>query len=249
VKISKPFGTIFGLLALVTILSMTQAFGQTLSDVTISTGAGTSANASCVTLKNCYSPNPLTVASGTTVIWTNADKLSHTVTSGKVSDANAGSAFDSSLVKPGGSFQFTFIGAGTFDYFCSVHPWMTGKVIVENSLMKGTMGSPMLLAANSTSSSIGSLTGPNTTSTEAVAPSVNATTAPSSSPQSTAESQSTTSTPTYTAAGPSTSPTTASSINSSTMDTSGAQMAAWAAGIIIFSIVTGIGIWTAVRRR
>ncbi|MDE1844549.1 MAG: hypothetical protein KGI10_04380, partial [Thaumarchaeota archaeon] len=42
----------------------------------------------------------------------------------------AGSLFDSGLIKKGADFKFTFANAGTYDYFCTVHPWMTGQVIV-----------------------------------------------------------------------------------------------------------------------
>jgi len=127
---SKPFGALFGLLALVAILGVTPAFGQEASDVTITAGAGASASADCVAANNCFSPSPLTVAPGTTVTWTNNDKLSHTITSGKVSDNDSGSMFDSGLVKPGKTFQFTFANAGTVNYFCTVHPWMVGQVVV-----------------------------------------------------------------------------------------------------------------------
>ena len=101
------------------------------NQVSIVIGAGASASADCVAANNCYSPNQLTVSPGTTVTWTNNDKLSHTITSGKVSDNDAGSMFDSGLVKSGKTFQFTFANTGTINYFCTVHPWMTGQVIVE----------------------------------------------------------------------------------------------------------------------
>ncbi|MFI5416181.1 MAG: plastocyanin/azurin family copper-binding protein [Nitrososphaerales archaeon] len=128
---SKPFGAIFGLLALVAILGVAPAFGQGVtSDVTIVSGAGASASAACVTTNNCFSPSPLGVAPGTTVTWTNTDTVSHTITSGKMSDNDSGSMFDSGLVKPTKTFQFTFANAGTFNYFCTVHPWMVGQVIV-----------------------------------------------------------------------------------------------------------------------
>ncbi|MDE1817670.1 MAG: PEFG-CTERM sorting domain-containing protein, partial [Thaumarchaeota archaeon] len=56
---------------------------------------------------------------------------SHYVTSGQPSDNTTGTVFDSgNLIKPGGTYQFTFANAGTFNYFCTVHPWMTGQVIV-----------------------------------------------------------------------------------------------------------------------
>ena len=127
---SKPFGALFGLLALVAILGVAPAFGQTANEVDIQAGAGSSANAACVTTSNCFSPNPITVAPGTEVEWKNGDTVSHTVTSGKVTDDSAGSLFDSGLIKKGADFKFTFANAGTFDYFCTVHPWMTGQVIV-----------------------------------------------------------------------------------------------------------------------
>ena len=128
---SKPTGALFGVLTLVAILIVAPAFGQTANEIDIAQGAGSSANADCVTAKNCFSPNPITVAPGTEVEWKNTDtSASHTVTSGKVSDDNAGSLFDSGLIKKGADFKFTFTDAGTFDYFCTVHPWMTGKVIV-----------------------------------------------------------------------------------------------------------------------
>jgi predicted secreted protein with PEFG-CTERM motif len=127
---SKPFGVLFGLLALVAILGVAPAFGQTANQISITAGAGSSANAACVTAKNCFAPNPLTVAPGVAVTWTNTDTASHTVTSGKVTDNDAGSLFDSGLIKPGKTFQFTFANAGTFNFFCTVHPWMAGQVIV-----------------------------------------------------------------------------------------------------------------------
>ena len=127
---SKPFGVLFGLLALVAILGVAPAFGQTANEIDIAAGAGASANAACVTAKNCFAPNPLTVAPGTEVDWKNTDTVSHTVTSGKVSDDNAGSLFDSGLIKKGAEFKFTFATAGTYDFFCTVHPWMAGQVIV-----------------------------------------------------------------------------------------------------------------------
>ena len=76
-----------------------------------------------------YDPSSISVKTGTTVVWTNDDTVSHTVTSG---DPNAGpsGAFDSDLVKPGKTFQHRFDSVGTTPYFCSVHPWMTGKVTV-----------------------------------------------------------------------------------------------------------------------
>jgi plastocyanin len=125
---SKPISALFGLLALVAILGVAPAFGST--EVDIASGAGSSASAACVTTNNCFAPNPVNIAPGDEVEWKNTDSVSHTVTSGKVTDDNAGSMFDSGLIKKGNEFKFTFADAGTYDYFCTVHPWMVGQVVV-----------------------------------------------------------------------------------------------------------------------
>jgi hypothetical protein len=76
----------------------------------------------------------LTVALGTTVTWKNTDTAGHYVTSGQPSDNTSGTVFDSgNLIKPGNSYQFTFQNSGTYNYHCSVHPWMTGQVIVNGN--------------------------------------------------------------------------------------------------------------------
>lgn len=64
------------------------------------------------------------------VRWENADTAAHTVTSGTPEDGPDG-IFDSSLFAPGKDFQYQFTEAGNFEYFCMVHPWMTGVVIVS----------------------------------------------------------------------------------------------------------------------
>ncbi len=129
---SKPISALLGVLALVAILGVAPAFGQTAAEIDMTQGAGSSQNAPCVAAKNCFSPNPLTVAPGTTVTWKNTDTVSHYVTSGVPTDNTTGLVFDSgNLIKPGGTYVFTFANAGTFDYFCTVHPWMTAQVIVS----------------------------------------------------------------------------------------------------------------------
>jgi predicted secreted protein with PEFG-CTERM motif len=136
---SKPIGALFGLLALVAILGVAPAFGQTANEIDMTKGAGAAATADCVAAKNCFSPNPLTVTPGTTVTWKNTDTVSHYVTSGQPSDNTTGTVFDSgNLIKPAGTYQFTFANAGTFNYFCTVHPWMTGQVIVAASTTSST---------------------------------------------------------------------------------------------------------------
>lgn len=71
-----------------------------------------------------FVPQVVTVAPGTTVTWTNADEDPHTVT------ANT-RAFHSAALDSGGKFSFTFATAGDYAYFCTLHPHMTGKIIVK----------------------------------------------------------------------------------------------------------------------
>ena len=99
--------------------------------VTVSIPPGTGIPG-CEKTDECYLPYEITVESGATVSWINDDSAAHTVTSG---NANAGptSVFDSSLFMAGDVFEFTFNDAGTYDYYCSVHPWMTGFVYVTES--------------------------------------------------------------------------------------------------------------------
>jgi plastocyanin len=66
----------------------------------------------------------LSVKPGTTVTWTNGDDIPHTVVS------NAG-LFKSKVLDSGDKFSFTFAKAGQFGYFCSIHPHMTGTIIVK----------------------------------------------------------------------------------------------------------------------
>ena len=76
------------------------------NSVTIAAGSSVPSNG------KFFEPPTLTVSKGTTVTWTNADSTLHTVTSGK-------------------TFQHPFNTAGTFDYYCTLHPWMKGKVVVS----------------------------------------------------------------------------------------------------------------------
>ena len=72
-----------------------------------------------------FSPSTLTVAPGTTVKWTNRDDIPHTVVS------EDKTTFKSKVLDTEDSFSFTFSKPGTYAYFCSIHPKMTAKVIVQ----------------------------------------------------------------------------------------------------------------------
>ena len=71
-----------------------------------------------------FGPAELKVPVGTTVKWTNRDDIPHTVVS-------TDKVFKSKVLDTDETFSFTFSEAGTYPYFCSIHPKMTGKVIVQ----------------------------------------------------------------------------------------------------------------------
>jgi nitrite reductase (NO-forming) len=76
-----------------------------------------------------YDPTSAEVKTSTTITWTNDDTLPHTVTSGNA-DTGPSGEFDSGVLMGSGSFTHTFDKAGSFDYYCALHPYMTGQVIV-----------------------------------------------------------------------------------------------------------------------
>ena len=71
-----------------------------------------------------FGPGELAVSVGSTVTWTNRDDIPHTVVS-------TDGVFKSKVMDTDEKFSFTFTKPGTFPYFCSIHPKMTGKVVVQ----------------------------------------------------------------------------------------------------------------------
>jgi plastocyanin len=107
------------------------AGGSDLAEATVYLSATDVAEASAETVvireqdgSWVYDPAVLEIAVGTTVTWVNETNIAHTVTGTTLTYG------DSSPIEPGGSWSQTFTEAGTFDYFCSPHPFMTGSVTV-----------------------------------------------------------------------------------------------------------------------
>lgn len=73
---------------------------------------------------SAFTPETITVTSGTTITWTNKEGIIHTVTSNN-------ELFDSGDIKNTGTYSFKFNAAGTFSYHCKLHPTMTAKVVVN----------------------------------------------------------------------------------------------------------------------
>ncbi len=129
-------GSFFVLFAIVGGLTVPTAFA---AEVSVPEGT---AVPGCEDTDECWFPSVVTVGVGETVTWLNVDTAAHTVTSGSAADGPDG-IFDSSLFMAATEFSHTFDEAGTFDYFCMVHPWMAGQVIVggegmmEEAMMSG----------------------------------------------------------------------------------------------------------------
>ena len=88
-------------------------------------GAVAAQEENVVTIDNfSFTAPELTVPVGTTVKWVNHDDIPHTVVDAK-------KAFRSKPLDTDDSYSFTFASAGTFDYFCGLHPKMVGKIIVK----------------------------------------------------------------------------------------------------------------------
>ena len=83
----------------------------------------------CEEIDRCYIPSVIVIDPGKQVTWVNQDSAFHSVTSGFYGEPTE--LFDSGYMDPFESYTLTFDDVGTFDYFCTLHPWMKGQVIVE----------------------------------------------------------------------------------------------------------------------
>src|SRR5215216_809657 len=102
----------------------TAIFAQTGTSISIVPGASAPNN------PKFYDSSPANVAVGATVTWTNNDATLYTAVSGDPSSGPSG-VFDSGLLAKGKTFQHKFDTAGTFDYYCNLHPFMIGQIVVS----------------------------------------------------------------------------------------------------------------------
>ena len=120
----------FSLLVIFVVIAITpSAFADHMS-VTVTNAPGSSTPGCEQTADGCFIPSMVTLDIGGEVIWENNDTAAHTITSGTPVEGPDG-IFDSSLVITGSSFSHVFAEAGSYDYFCMVHPWMQGMVMVS----------------------------------------------------------------------------------------------------------------------
>ena len=83
----------------------------------------------CEKTNSCYVPSIISINKGDKVTWSNEDVAFHSVTSGTYD--NPTELFDSGHMDPGQKFTVSFEEKGQIDYFCTLHPWMEGRVLVE----------------------------------------------------------------------------------------------------------------------
>jgi len=91
-----------------------------------------SSNPECKETDECFIPYSTEISKGSNATWINDDSVAHTITSGSARDGPDGT-FDSGQIKSGETFSHVFKVAGTFGYFCTVYPWMSGVITVNDS--------------------------------------------------------------------------------------------------------------------
>jgi len=126
----KKVYSLFSLLAVFVVIAITPSAFADHSSATVTNAPGSSTPGCEATAEGCFIPSMVTLDIGGEVTWMNDDTAAHTVTSGTPSDGPSG-YFDSSLIMAGASFSHVFEEAGSYDYFCMVHPWMAGMVMVS----------------------------------------------------------------------------------------------------------------------
>ena len=114
------------------IVATTPAAFADHSEVTIVPAAGSGAPGCEETADGCYIPSTATVDVGGVVIMSNTDTAAHTYTSGNPTDGPDG-IFDTSLLMAASSFEWSPDTVGEYEYFCMVHPWMIGTIIVQEA--------------------------------------------------------------------------------------------------------------------
>ena len=125
------------LFTIISIISITPNVFADHPEVTIEAAQGSGTPGCEGTAEGCFIPGTATVDVGGTVIFSNTDSAAHTFTSGESSDADSiGAVFDSSLVMAGSTYEWSPTEAGTFPYFCIVHPWMIGTVIAQGETIE-----------------------------------------------------------------------------------------------------------------
>ena len=128
---TKTMASLFVLLAIVSIAVTVPSAYAAHADEAYITMAENSGVPGCEeTPEGCFLPGEVTIAAGGHVEWANTDNTMHFATSGDGATMTPDGVFDSGMMNPGDTFSFTFEEPGTYPYYCMVHAWMVGTVIV-----------------------------------------------------------------------------------------------------------------------
>ena len=127
----STLSSLFVLLSVVSMIAIAPSAFADHHEVTITNAPGSS-TPGCEETDSCFVPSTATVDVGAIVTWDNTDTAAHTASAGNPTDGPSG-VWDSSLIMAGASFSYTTDTVGSFDYFCMVHPWMAGTLIVEEA--------------------------------------------------------------------------------------------------------------------
>ncbi len=84
----------------------------------------------CADTDKCFVPSRISIEAGQTVSWVNGDTVAHTITGGNPKEGPDGTFYSDSFPR-GFTFEATFETEGVYDYYCRLHPWMTGSVDVS----------------------------------------------------------------------------------------------------------------------
>ncbi len=132
---TKAICSFFVLFAIVVGIGATPA---AFAEVTITPVAGSGVPGCEDEPEGCWSPNTATVDVGEVVIFSNTDNAAHTYTAGTPSDGPS-DVFESNLLIAGNSYEWIPDTVGEFPYFCMVHPWMQGTIIVQEAAAEEVM--------------------------------------------------------------------------------------------------------------
>jgi len=124
------------ILLLFTIISLISISPAAFAEVTITTGAVNLNSPGCEETNECYTPSEITVDVGVKVIMTNVDPAGiHTFTSGTVDGftPSPDGKFDSGILNADQSFEFSADTAGEYPFYCMLHTWMQGVIIVQEA--------------------------------------------------------------------------------------------------------------------
>ena len=132
IKHTRQVFSIMAVFSIAILISTSTPVFADHSEVTIEPAIGSGAPGCETASEGCYIPKTATVDVGGVVIFSNTDNAAHTFTAGIPADGSSGE-FDTGLLTVGNSFEYSPETIGEIEYFCMVHPWMIGSLIVQTA--------------------------------------------------------------------------------------------------------------------